>query len=170
MYVAQEKSEGSIKAYRVSPKGAWLYIWSKSLSMVLLSVIYAVIITVPTLGLNLQWGSYLLLVALTSLLMTMLGLFIATWFDTLSEFIFPMVGVFAVIGLPAISYLIPSFQLPIITAIPAYPLMFGLREIAFPTGKVDFLLPLLITLLIETIVISLLTKWAVEKRLMREGY
>ncbi len=168
--VFQEKAEGSIKAYRVSPRGAWLYIWSKSLAMVLISVVYALIITVPTIGLNLQWGSYLLLVALTSLLMTMLGLFIAAWFDTLSEFIFPMVGVFAVIGLPAISYLMPSFQLPIISAIPAYPLMFGLREIMFPTGKTGFLLPLLITLVLETVVISLLTRWAVEKRLMREGY
>lgn len=168
--VFQEKAEGSIRAYRVGPRGAWLYIWSKSLSMVLLSVVYALLITVPTLGLDMQWGTYLLLVALTSLLMTLLGLFIAAWFDSLSEFIFPLVGVFIVIGLPAISYLMPSFQIPVLSAIPAYPLMFGLREIAFPTGKTGFLLPLLILLAVETVVMSLLTKWVVEKRLMREGY
>lgn len=167
--IFQEKAEGSVRAYRVSPRGAWPYIWSKTLSMVLLSVLYAALIAVPTLGLGVNYLPFFALIVLVSLLMTMCGLFLTVFFESLSEFVFPLVGIVTLLALPMVSYFFPSFRLPGFELIPVYPLMFGLREIVFPTGKTGFLAPMVGILLAEILVIAVLSKWAVSKRLMKEG-
>ncbi|MEW6081067.1 MAG: hypothetical protein AB1576_04680 [Bacillota bacterium] len=168
--VLQEKAEGSVKAYRVSPSGTWAYILSKTIVNVALSSFYGLLIYSGTLGIGLAIIPVLALVVLTSALVTMAGLATSVFFNSISDFIYPLVVSSLVLALPVGAYLFPSFRLPGFEVIPSYPLMFGIREIAFPTAKSGFYLSLVATLLLEVLVVLLLCGWAVEKRLMKEGH
>lgn len=168
--IFQEKEEGSIRAFRVSPAGAWIYILSKSTVFVLLSLLYGFLLFVFTLGLRPELPAVLLLVALAAFLMTAFGLAISVFFKSLSEFVYVMAGIMAVIGLPIVSYFLPSFRAAFFPFIPTYPLMFGIRELVFPTGKTGFFLPMLLTLAAEALAMLLLSGIAVERRLIKEGH
>jgi hypothetical protein len=168
--VLQEKAEGSVKVFRVSPSGTWAYILSKTIVNVALAGFYGLLIYAGTLGIGLAIIPVLALVALTSALVTMAGLAVSVFFNSISDFIYPLVASSLVLSLPVGVYLFPSFRLPGFEVIPSYPLMFGIREIAFPTAKSGFYLSLVATLLLEVLVVLLLCGWAVERRLMKEGH
>jgi len=168
--VFQEKEEGSIRAYRVSPAGTWAYILSKISVNVLLSLLSAVLIFVFTLGLRPELPAVLLLVALVSFFLTTFGLTISVFFRSLSEFVYILAIIMTVLTLPVVSYFLPSFSAGFFTFIPTYPLMFGIRELVFPTGKTGFYLRMLLILAAETLVLLLLARIAVERKLMKEGH
>jgi ABC-2 type transport system permease protein/fluoroquinolone transport system permease protein len=56
-----------------------------------------------------------------------------------------------------------------VTWIPSYPVLFGVREILFPTGKTGFYGPLLLLLLALNVVAFVLCYLAVERKLMQES-
>lgn len=168
--VFQEKDEGSIRAYRVSPAETWPYILSKITANVLLSMLYGVLLIVFTLGVRPELPAVLLLVALASLLMTAAGLAMGVFFRSLSEFVYVMAAVMAVLSLPMVSYFLPSFRAAFFPFIPTYPLMFGIRELVFSTGKTGFFLPMVLILAAEVLAMTMLTRIAVERKLMKEGH
>ncbi len=168
--VFQEKEEGSIRAFRVSPAGTWPYILSKAVSNVLLSLLYGVLLFVFTIGLRPELPAVLLLVALAGFLMTTVGLTIGVFFKSLSEFVYILAGIMVVISLPVVSYFLPSFRAAFFPFIPTYPLMFGIRELIFSTGKTGFYLPMLLILAAEVLVILVLSRVVVERKLMKEGH
>lgn len=167
--VFQEKEEGSIRAYRVSPAGTWPYILSKITVFVVLSLLSGFLLFVFILGLRPELPAVLLLVALVSFLTTVFGLAVSVFFKSLAEFIFVLAGIMAVASLPMVSYFIPSFKASFFPLIPTYPLMFGIRELIFSTGKTGFYLPMVLTLAAEILLLSVLAKVAVERKLMKEG-
>jgi hypothetical protein len=168
--VFQEKEEGSIRAFRVSPAGTWSYILSKITIFLFLSLLSGVLLFVFTLGLHSELLSVLLLVALVGILMTAFGLTISVFFNSLAEFIYVLAGIMAVISLPMASYFFPSINIAFIPLIPTYPLMFGIRELIFSTGKTGFYLPMLMILLVEIVLMLVITRVVVERKLMKEGY
>jgi len=165
--VFQEKAEGSIKAYRVSPAGPWPYIISKAAVNLTLSLVYGLLLVLFTLGPRPALLGVLGLVALASLLMTLFGLFLSSFYTGLSDFLYVLLLVIIVFTLPAASYFSPAFKLPLSEFMPSYPLLFGVRELAFPTGKTGFLAPMVLTLLAEIAVVAGLARWAVERKLLR---
>jgi ABC-2 type transport system permease protein/fluoroquinolone transport system permease protein len=167
--VFQEKQEGSIQAYRVSPGGVMEYIWSKAVVMILLGILYTVVLLAFTMGIRVPWVQVILLMIVTSLLMTFFGLFISVYFSNLSEFLFVSVAVSALFTLPIVSYMTPSFAPAYLTWIPAYPALFGLRELLFPTGKTGFLIPIYRVLLVEAVILMMAAYWSVQKKLMKGG-
>jgi len=168
--VFQEKQEGSIRAYRVSPGGTLEYILAKTGVNVLLSVLYSLLIVPFTLGLGVNYPSLLALVVLVSLLMTLVGLATSVFFNNISEFLFLAVGlILAVFMLPIISYFFPSFAPSFLTWIPSFPAVFGAREILFPTGKTGYLTPLLGMLLAESAFFLAAAYVLVGRKLMKEG-
>ncbi len=168
--VFQEKEEGSICAFRVSPAGTWPYIISKTTVNVFLSLLYGFLLFIFTLGLRPELPAVMLLVALTSLLVTALGLTVSVFFKSLSEFVYVSAAIIAVISLPMVSYFLPSFRAAFFPFIPTYPLMFGIRELVFSTGKAGFYLPMLLILAAEVLLMLILSRFAVERKLMKEGH
>jgi len=168
--VFQEKEERSIRAFRISPAGTWAYVLSKTGVNVILSVLSALFIFVLTLGIRSELPAVLLLVALASLLMTTFGLAVAVFFKSLSEFVYVLAAIMAVASLPIISYFVPSFGAAFFAYIPTYPLMFGIRELVFSTGKSGFYSQMLLTLSAQALVMLLFAVSAVQRRLMKEGY
>lgn len=166
----QEKEEGSIRAYRISPAGTGLYITSKILSLMVLSVLSVFLLFVLTLGVRPELPAVLLLVVLVSLLVTAFGLTISVFFKTLSNTVFVLGAIMSVIYLPMISYFLPSFRAAFFPYIPTYPLMFGVRELIFSTGKTDFYIPMVLVLTVQIIIMLTIVGFAVERKLMKEGY
>jgi len=167
--IFQEKAEGSIHAYRVSSSGTAIYILSKVAIFTLIAVLYGVITTVSTAGFNIDYAVLLLLMILASIFMTLLGLLVSIFFKNISEFLFVTFGVLLIMQLPAISYINPTFAPGFIKWIPMYPVLFGLREALFSTGKQNYLFPYLITLIAGIVIIFAACYFAVRKRLMRSG-
>ena len=166
----QEKEEGSIRAFRVSPTGTWPYIMSKITVHVLLSLLSAFLIFVLTLGLRPELPAVLLLLAIASFLMTAFGLTISVFFKSLSEFVYASALIMTVASLPIVSYFMPSFSAAFFPFIPTYPLMFGIRELVFSTGKTGFYLQMLLILAVEILVLLIFARVAVERKLMKEGH
>ncbi len=166
----QEKEEGSIRAYRVSPAGTDMYIMSKILANGLLSLLSGFLLFVLTLGFHPELPAVLLLVVLVSILMTAFGLAISVFFKTISNTVFVLGTIMAVIYLPMISYFLPSFRAAFFPYIPTYPLMFGIRELIFSTGKTGFYLPMVMVLAVQILGMLILSRLAVERKLMKEGH
>lgn len=167
--VFQEKAEGSIRAYRVSPSGAWPYVASKLASNAILGVGYGAAILIFTVGPSVSLLPALGLVALAALLLSAIGLTVSVFFEDLSGFLYPAMGLFLLFGLPVTAYFFPALQVRALGLIPSYPLAFGIREVLFPTGKQGFYLPVVGTLVAEAMVVALVCVKAVQKRLMREA-
>ncbi len=167
--IFQEKQEGSIRAYRVSPGGVLEYIFSKAAVITLLGLVYGGIIVLLTRGFGIDYLSLTILIVLTSTLITLMGLLLSVFFRNISEFFFAAIAILIASGIPAISYMYPSFAPPFMTWIPSYPVVFGVREILFSTGKEGFLAPLIWVLLLENAVLFAASSWAVRRKLLKEG-
>ena len=167
--VFQEKEEGSVRAYRVSPAGTMEYILSKAAVNILLALIYSVILVTFTLGMNVNYLGLILLIFVASLFVTLLGLSVSVYFRSLQEFLFVGVFFMSILGLPIGSYLSPSFAPSFITWLPSYNILFGLREVLFSTGKTQFVTSLILILAVESIVLLGISYWSVKRQLMKEG-
>lgn len=169
--VFQEKQEGTVRAYRITPAGVFEYVFAKAAVNVLLALVYGGLLVLFTMGLRpgVNYLPLFGLIALTGLLMTLAGLLVSVFFRNISEFLFAGLAVLGVFSLPAVSYLLPSFAPAFLTWIPSYPVVFGAREILFPTGKEGFLEPLLGTLAVECTVLLAAGTWAVTRQLLKEG-
>lgn len=166
--VFQEKGEGTIRAYRIAPGGVHGYILSKGLTNVLLSVVYGMLVVLCTLGFRVDTLNLLALIVLTSSFATFFGLMISVHFRNLSEFIFVAIVVMAVMSVPMGSYFFPAFTNGFVQLIPSYPVLFGLREVLFPTGQNIFLGSLYVSLIIANLVAYTVCYWACQRRLMKE--
>lgn len=166
--IFQEKDEGAIKAYRISPGGAFEYIVSKVAVNVALALLSALIIVIGTVGLNAQFGKLIVLIVLAASILTLLGLGIGVFLKNLSSFIYPALIIASIMSLPMAAYLYPVFNVSLIGVITTYPVMFGLREILFPTGRLDFYNIILAVLMPQLIVVTVFCYMAVKKRLMQE--
>ncbi len=167
--VFQEKQEGSIRAYRTTPGGIWTYMGAKLTLLTVLTSLYGFVITIFTVGLTYNVLNFFIITILGSLVITLLGFATCVFFNDLSEYIFVFIAIMGVIALPVMSYFMPSFSPTVITLITAYQMLFGYKEIFFPTGSESFMLELSIPLLIEVVVLLALTYVTVKTKLFKEG-
>ncbi|SCY97248.1 ABC transporter permease [Alkaliphilus peptidifermentans] len=162
----QEKKEGSIAAYRVSPGGTFTYMLSKILLNTLLSVLFGWILAVFTLGFTFNYLHYTIIIFLVALFISILGLLISLFFKDISEFIYVAMIIFVVLSFPIAAYLYPSLSVPFFRFIPSYPVMFTIREILFTTGK-SGILEYSIILLIQITIASILCYKVVDRKLLK---
>jgi hypothetical protein len=130
-----EKQEMVLKAYRISPGGTAAYITSKVLLFGVVGTIYASFMTVLTVGVNFNWGAFLLLTLLSSVLYTLLGLSLAVFFKDISGWFFVAALVLSLNMLPMISYSAPTFSPAWLQYIPSYPVLFAYSDVLFQRGK-----------------------------------
>ncbi len=121
--VFQEKQEGTIRAYRASPGGTLAYLGSKTLVFVTLSLLYGagVIAAGIVMGARPNLAGTLLALAGASAALTLGGLGFACYFQNLSGWFFPGLGLLIVNILPFFSYANPAFSPGWMSLIPSYP-------------------------------------------------
>jgi hypothetical protein len=163
----QEKADGVNRAYRVTPGGAPAYILAKAAVFSLIGLFYGLLMIMPTVGVGLNYPALILTLILGCFLYTCLGLTVAVFFNNISEWLFIGIALLMVNMTPVISYGWPSFAPVWVTYIPSYPILFGLREILFPTGR--DLWPHYLYLAVAAALSYLLCHLVVHFKLMREG-
>ncbi|OPL11257.1 MAG: hypothetical protein AVO34_08920 [Firmicutes bacterium ML8_F2] len=163
----QEKAEGTIRSYRVSPGGTAVYILSKAAVFAVVGLVYGLLMVLPTIAISVNYPALVLVIFFSSAIYTFLGLIVAVFFNNISEWLFVGIGLLMVNMAPIISYGWPSFAPSWLTWLPSYSIVFGLREILFPTGRT--LLPLYLFLLVLMVVSYLACHLVVHHKLMKEG-
>ncbi len=167
--VFDEKMEGSINTYRMSPSGTFNYIMSKNLVFLILGVVYGILFTICTVGIGVNYLYLFALLVLGLSFMTILGLALAVFFNNLSEWFASGMFVMIIVMLPTFSYMYPVFSPSYITYIPSYIMIFTAREIVFPSGNQSMIHMNLLILFIETIIVYFLAHILVNKKIMKAG-
>ncbi|MCK4258993.1 MAG: ABC transporter permease [Halanaerobiales bacterium] len=162
--VFAEKSEGTIRAYNVTPGGIIEYLLSKNLAMTFVSLVFTVLLVVFTLGFSVDFLYLFIVIILASFFASTLGLLIASFFQNLSQFIYWGLLVVIVATLPAAAYFVPAFAPFFIRWLPTYHLVFTLKEIFFSTGNVGVIYSGSFALLCADVILFTLTVYAYKKR------
>lgn len=131
-----EKQDGTVRALRVAPFGAWKYVVAKTLLFSLIGTLYASLINVLTVGFSIHWGALLLLSFFGTAIFTMIGLAYTTPFRDMSGWFFSMVIILSINMLPVISYSSPAFTPLWMRLIPSYPILMAYRGAMFG-GSID---------------------------------
>ncbi len=168
--VLQEKQEGTIRAYRVTPARTLVYIVAKDALFVALSLVYGGILLGAAFGGAIDYPAALAVLALGSSLMTLLSLAVSVFFRDLSEWFFVGVGILLVNSLPMASYMLPSFAPAWMTWLPSYPTVFAVRDILFHGAGLAEVAPALAYLLAGNLLAFIASYWAVQHRLMKGGH
>ncbi len=167
--VFDEKMEGSVNTYRMSPSGTINYIMSKNLVFLILGIIYGLSFILLTIGSGINYLYLFILLILGLSFMTILGLAVAVFFKNLSEWFAMGMFVMIIVMLPTFSFMYPVFAPPYITYIPSYIMIFTAREIIFPSGNESMIHMNLLILFIETIIIYFIAHILVNKKIMKAG-
>ncbi len=160
-----EKQDGTVRALRVSPFGAWKYVAAKTVLFSLIGTLYASLISVFTVGFSIHWGAFLLLSFFGTAIFTMIGLAYTTPFRDMSGWFFSMVILLSVNMLPVISYSSPAFTPFWMRLIPSYPILMAYRGAMFG-GAID-LKYTLIAVFAWTLISFGLALWFVAKKHLR---
>lgn len=171
MYIAifmfQEKEEGSIRAFRVSPGSSSQYILSKALLFIVVGLIYGFSLVLLTVGISFNFLYLALAIILGSALYTFMGGIVGVFFNNISQWFIFGIGLLLINMVPIISDVYPAFSPKLVTWIPSYPVLAIFNEILFPTGKA--MMPTVILVIALTIVAYILCHLLVEAKLMKEG-
>jgi hypothetical protein len=112
--------------------------------------------------------AFWILISAGSLLFTFLGMILATFFKTMSEWLFAGMAVLVAGMLPIISFLAPSFQPRWMGWIPTAWMLNGFNELLFPTGRP--VIPWVLMTVGITLAAYAGCYLAIRQRLMREVF
>jgi hypothetical protein len=161
-----EKDHKTIKAYVTTPGRVHEMLIAKVITMLFYAFISASVIVGLTIGLKGNWAQMLILVGLTSLWSSSLGIVIANMCKSLTSAMMPLVIVSLVLAAPVMSYFAPMFAPNYLRALPTYSLMLGLREALFIESSNALFIQALNYSLVLTVIFMLLmvitSKYAVK--------
>ncbi|MHB1296046.1 MAG: ABC transporter permease [Anaerolineae bacterium] len=160
-----EKSEGTLRAYRVSPGKVPEYLGAKVAIMALLGVLFTLVLTPLVAGLRLNYAALLALVMIGSVVTSSLALLVASFFPSLSQSIVVVMLINLALGLPILSYIIPSFAPAVVRILPTYTLILNMREVLFYGANLAAIAPALGTLALWAVALFALAVIVYRRRL-----
>jgi ABC-type Na+ efflux pump permease subunit len=166
--IFMEKEENTIKAYLVSPLRVSEYLLSKIIVMVVLGLISTILITVFTVGVNINWIMLLAIVIAGSTFGATAAMFIAGFFDNLSKAMIWIISISLVFTIPMVAYFVPSFSPWFITVLPTYDLMFAIREAIYPVGNPQIFYQSFMTLIVISGVLYLMCIVLYQKSMLKD--
>ena len=166
--MGQERADMTIRAFRVSPGGLWVFMASKHLLVLLIGVTTFSIIYLPMMGISGYLPSLLLMV-LTIVFGSCIGMILAAFFDNPMGSIGWVLLLMLLLNLPAISLLAPVFSPGWIQAIPSYWTLFGLDAAMFPDNNSDLIWQSAAILGAVAVGMYLLSGYVFSSRVQREN-
>ncbi len=136
--IGQERMDATIRAYRLSPSGLGMFVFSKHLVITAVSVLNFSIIYLPIMG----FAGYLeglLVMIVTVLAMSSIGIFLASFYKGPMEAIGWVFVLMLIFALPGVSLLNPVFSPGWIQLIPTFHSLFGLDAAMFPDNNADLI-------------------------------
>ncbi len=167
VFIFQEKHDGSIRAYRITPGDTFVYIVSKVLAFLVIGIVYGFMLVGFTIGLKINLLLLLVVTVIGFILYTLIGMVIAVFFKDISEWFFIGIAALFINMAPAFSHEFPSFSPVWVTWFPSYQILHCIDEIFFPSGRSLFV-PILI-LAAEAAAVYVVCHAAVNRKLMKEG-
>jgi hypothetical protein len=134
-YLFIDKEEGTIKAFAVTPGKVWEYLLSKVIVFVLYGWMSGLIVTLAIMGFSVNYLQFGLMLMVYSAVGTILGLILASFFETINAAMIWIIGGMLVLGLSTFSYFAPAFSPWYIKIIPTYHMLFGFKDVLFGTGS-----------------------------------
>lgn len=168
VFMFQEKEEGSIRAYRITPASTSSYILSKTLVFIVIGIAYGFALVILTIGFSVNYLMLALIIVLGSALYSFLGAIVAVFFNNISQWFVIGTCLLMLNMTPILSQLFPNFAPQYITWIPSYSILFVFNEILFSTGK--NLSPWIASLIIMTSIAYAACHLLVDRKLMKEGH
>lgn len=162
-----EKEQGTHLVYAITPGPIWQYLLSKIVFMLFLGLLSGGLLTLFTLGFKANLGLVLLIVGLGNVLGTLLGLLIAAFFDSLQKSMIWIVAICIPMGLPGISYFMPSFSPAWMKINPIYPMMFALKDLLFGKTLTSLVTQTILYFVLLNLGLFGLTTWVYKKRLVK---
>ena len=132
--IGQERSEDTLKAYRVTPAGLGLFLLSKHLILLAIGTVTFSILYIPMFGLA-GYLPGLLIVWLTIVFGSCIGSLLGTVFETPMNSMLWVLLLMIVLSLPSVSLMAPTFSPWWIKLVPTYYTLFGLDAAMFPDNN-----------------------------------
>ncbi len=165
--IFMEKEENIIVSYVVSPGKIPEYLASKITLMIILGFISCIISSLLVVGNKPDYLLLLSLVAVGSIFSSSVSLIISSFFKNISQAFIWIAIVNITLGLPLISYFLPSFAPIYIKILPTYPLIFGMQEAVFSTGNTEIITNTIILFVELSVITYLLSIIAYRRYLVR---
>ena len=164
----EERLEGTLKAFRISPAAMGEFLASKHLLLLAVSFATFSIIYLPVMG----FAGYLpalAIILLTVLLGSAVGVILGAIFDTPMASMMWVLSLMVVLGLPAVSLYSPVFSPAWLKLIPSYYTLFGLDAAMFPEDNARLVVQALIVLGGLDVVLLLFSSWLFGRLVGKEA-
>lgn len=138
-YIFLDKDEGTIRALAVTPAAVWQYLLSKVGVMMVSGLITGLLVSITLAGTKANYLQLLLLLMATNAFGTTLGLFISSFFNSITEAMGWLYMMIIILSITTVSYYMPSFSPIYIKILPSYPMLFAFRETLFDKGNTTYI-------------------------------
>lgn len=164
-YIFLDKEEGTIKALAVTPNRMWEYLLGKMGVLLVSGIISGFLLMIVVVGTKANYLHFSILLITTSLFGSALGLFIASFFDSMTKAMGCLFSFVLIFALAATSYFSPSFSPTIIKFLPSYPIMFAFREVLLNNPNINYVYMTVLGFGIASIVLFIGANYRFKKTL-----
>lgn len=164
-YIFLDKSEGIIKAYAVTASSVWQYLMSKIGVIIFTSVVTALIMTIPIMGIQANYPLMFLFLITSGFFAASLGLYITSFYEDIAQAFGILYIVIMIMIMPNISYFTPSWDPNWIKIIPSYVMLQSFKEIISVNGNMAYVLVSSLGFAVLGLAIFILANYRFEKTL-----
>lgn len=165
--IGQERSDQTIRAYKVTPSSLLTLLTSKHLMLLTVGFITFSIVYLPSAGIS-GYLLALLVIIPTILIGSSLGVMLGSFFDNPMGAIGWVFLFMMIFGLPGVSLFAPVFSPEWLKFIPSYYTLFGLDAAIFPDGYSNVLWISVGVLFGMSAVLLPLSSWIFTRKLRKE--
>ncbi|MEA1877488.1 MAG: ABC transporter permease [Bacteroidota bacterium] len=165
--IGQERSDQTIRAYKVTPSSLLTLLTSKHLMLLTVGFITFSIVYLPSAGIS-GYLLALLVIIPTILIGSSLGVILGSFFDNPMSAIGWVFLFMMIFGLPGVSLFAPVFSPEWLKFIPSYYTLFGLDAAIFPDGYSNVLWISVGVLFGMSAVLLPLSSWIFTRKLRKE--
>lgn len=163
----QEKSESTIKVYRITPADMWSFFTSKMLMVLFTGIITFSILYIPMMGFDGYFES-LLIIALTIIFGSTIGIILSSFFENIMASILWVILIMIVLVLPSVSLFSPLFSPGWLKIIPSYYTLFALDASMFPDNNGHIIWQGVAILAVIDVILFLVSGLIFNKMVIRE--
>jgi ABC-2 type transport system permease protein len=139
-YIFLDRQEGIVQAYAVTPSPIWNYLLSKTGVIIFTSIIFSLIILLPTVKLQPNYGLLLIFLIASGFFATSLGLVITSYYRDIMQSFGALYIIILALLFPNIAYFVPSWNPFWIRYIPTFHMIESFKEILLENGDYGYVL------------------------------
>ncbi|MCK4543683.1 MAG: ABC transporter permease [Spirochaetales bacterium] len=164
-YIFLDKEEGTIKAFAVTPARVWHYLLGKVGVILVSGLMSGLVATIFLAGLKANYLHLILLLIATNAFGSTVGLFIASFFNTMVKAMGWLYVIIIILSFSAVSYYLPAFSPLIIRILPSYPMLFAFRETLYDVGNTGYIYTNVLGFSAASVILFLLANYRFKKTL-----